>query len=89
MHKRSIFLVVFFALIVMWAVSPVVKFAATFEILGLPVIRPKHGWLGPTPRGSQCVHDIGKVNEWTCDDISVFTDHRFSCQLWLETFVYE
>jgi hypothetical protein len=61
----------------------VVAFVAQFSILGPPVRDEAHGWLGPTPRGSSCVRDIGKVNEWTCDDIGVFQRYRLGSRVWL------
>ena len=65
-----------------------VRFAITFELFGLPVNSPTHGWLGPTPRGSSCVADIGKVNTWQCADISVFQKHQYGCRVWLKAFGY-
>jgi hypothetical protein len=64
------------------------RFIVTFEIFGPAVNSPKHGWLGPTPRGTSCVVDAGKVNSWTCEDVSLFEEHRYGCQLWLKTFGY-
>jgi hypothetical protein len=65
------------------------RFATTFELLGNPVVSPGVGWLGPTPRNAgACVLDVGKVNAWLCPDTSVFTEHRFGCQLWLRVFGY-
>jgi hypothetical protein len=65
------------------------QFAVTFELLGYGVHSSEHGWLGPTPRNpGRCAVDIGKVNSWECDDISVFTQHRLGCQLWLRIFGY-
>lgn len=68
-----------FALLVYW----LAVFVATFQLFGPPVRSQTHGWLGPTPRGARCVVDIGKVNEWTCPDHSVFERHRLGCRLWL------
>ncbi len=65
-------------------VCEVVAFVVTFETLGLPVRDNVHGWLGPTPRHTGCVQDIGKVNYWTCSDVSVFRRHEISCRLWLK-----
>lgn len=65
------------------------RFVATFEIFGLPVHQANAGWLGPTPRDAgDCVVDVGKVNTWECEDISVFEAHRLGTQLWLETLGY-
>jgi hypothetical protein len=58
-------------------------FVLKFEVLGPPVRNNAYGWLGPTPRGSRCVSDIGKVNYWECEDISVFREHRTGCRVWL------
>jgi hypothetical protein len=71
------------AFLAAWIVYSGSTFMATFEMLGPPVRNDQHGWLGPTPRGSECVLDIGKVNEWTCADTSVFERHRFGCSIWL------
>ena len=65
------------------------RFAFTFELLGSGVRSTHHGWLGPTPRNpGNCAVDIGKVNSWECSDISVFTQHRLGCDLWLRIFGY-
>jgi len=69
-------------LVVAAAAFPCVRFMAAFELFGLPV-RDHHGWLGPTPRGSLCVLDIGDVNEWQCENVTIFERHRFGCRLWL------
>jgi len=61
-------------------------FVATFQLLGAPVRDRTHGWLGPTPRDPRyhhCLIDIGKVNDWTCPDITPFQRHRIGCLLWL------
>ena len=58
-------------------------FVLSFQLLGPPVRNNEYGWLGPTPRSSSCAEDIGKVNYWTCGDVSVFAKHRFGCALWL------
>ena len=65
-----------------------VRFAMAFELFGLAVNSPVHGWLGPTPRGSKCVADIGKVNTWQCPDTAVFQQHRYGCLVWLKVFGY-
>jgi len=65
------------------ALYPAVRFTAAFQLFGPPVRDNQHGWLGPTPRGTQCVDDIGKVNYWRCEDVTVFQRHRFGCRLWL------
>jgi hypothetical protein len=66
-------------------------FLNTFEVFGLPVRNNHYGWLGPTPRTEEqtspskgCTEDIGKVNFWVCEDISVFKRHRFGCAVWLK-----
>jgi hypothetical protein len=71
--------------LVAWSIS---GFVRAFELLGPPVHSVAHGWLGPTPRGSSCVADLGKVNDWRCEDISVFRAHRTGCRLWLLVFGY-
>lgn len=58
-------------------------FVLTFQMFGYPVRNNEYGWLGPTPRSSPCAEDIGKVNYWKCDDVSIFKKHRFGCDLWL------
>jgi hypothetical protein len=71
------------AALVLVAVAYLGAFVAEFQLLGLPVRDEVHGWLGPTPRNTSCVVDIGKVNSWQCDDITVFRRYRFGCQAWL------
>ena len=62
----------------------VVRFAQTFELFGPAVRNSEHGWLGPTPRNADaCLMDIGKVYSWECEDISIFTEHRLGCRIWL------
>jgi hypothetical protein len=63
--------------------SYVALFAVEFEIGGPAVRDNVHGWLGPTPRGTRCVHDIGKVNYWVCADVSMFQRYRLGCRVWL------
>jgi hypothetical protein len=58
-------------------------FIATFELMGPPVRNEIFGWLGPTPRRTACISDIGKVNYWRCSDASIFERHRLGCRLWL------
>ena len=64
------------------------QFAYRFEIFGLAVNHPKLGWLGPTPRGSSCVSDIGKVNTWTCSSTDIYRKHHLGSRLWLRVFGY-
>ena len=66
-------------IVVYWFAS----FAATFELLGYPVHQRSRGWLGPTPRDHRCVVDVGKANDWTCEDITPFQRHRLGCLIWL------
>jgi hypothetical protein len=56
-------------------------FVLRFQVFGPPVWKNEYKWLGPTPRSSSCVSDIGKVNYWECDDVSVFREHRIGCVL--------
>jgi len=88
-HRRSKLLSIS-ALVVLLAILYFpVRFVATFELFGNPVVAPGVGWLGPTPRNAgACALDVGKVNSWLCPDTSVFTEHRFGCQLWLRVFGY-
>jgi hypothetical protein len=79
-----VLVVVAFAVVV-WPMS---TFVQSFELLGPPVHSVAHGWLGPTPRNSSCVADIGKVNDWRCEDVSVFRAHRTGCRIWLLVFGY-
>src|SRR5512142_1737574 len=72
-------LIASFALVTSWSTV----FVTTFALLGPPGRHQAHGWLGPTTRNTHCVVDIGKVNEWTCPDRSVFDTHRFGCRVWL------
>ena len=66
-----------------------IRFAFAFQVFGNAVHSKSDGWLGPTPRNAGvCAVDIGKVNEWTCTDTAVFTNHRFGCKLWLRVFGY-
>ena len=74
-------------LLVVLLYSPA-RFVGTFEVFGSAVNSPLHGWLGPTPRGSKCVVDVGKVNSWQCPDISIFKQHKYGCRLWLRVFGY-
>jgi hypothetical protein len=67
-------------ILILWFVG---DFVVAFELLGLPVRNNTYGWLGPTPRSSACVEDIGKINYWTCKDIFAFTRRRVGCLLWL------
>jgi len=64
------------------------EFAATFDLFGYPVRNNQYGWLGPTPHGTRCVSDIGKVHYWECSDISLFEQHQFGCHVWLHVFGY-
>jgi hypothetical protein len=58
-------------------------FLLTFQLLGPPVRNNEYGWLGPTPRKTSCIQDIGKVSYWNCSDVSIFRKHRLGCNFWL------
>jgi hypothetical protein len=58
-------------------------FATEFEVFSPAIWSKDHGLLGPRPRHSACVKDVGKFWVWTCDDISVFERHRMGCRIWL------
>jgi hypothetical protein len=66
--------------VLLWFVG---AFIVEFELLGPAVRDNSHGWLGPPPRKSTCMQDIGKVNYWACEDITLFTRHELGCRLWL------
>jgi hypothetical protein len=68
--------------VVAWAVYASAVFVATFELSG-PAVRNDRGWLGPTPRGTRCVEDIGKINYWICADTAIFQRHQLGSTLWL------
>ena len=68
------------ATVVLYQVS---MFLVIFEVLGPPVRDNTHGWLGPTPRQTGCVEDMGKMNYWNCPDVSVFQHHQLGCRVWL------
>jgi hypothetical protein len=87
MRIKPLVLVVLFAAAVLLYFPA--KFALTFEMFGNAVNSPSAGWLGPMPRNAgSCALDAGKVSSWQCADISVFTEHRYGCQLWLRVFGY-
>jgi hypothetical protein len=65
-----------------------VQFALAFDPYS-DAVRTDAGWLGPTPRDpGDCVLDMGKVNVWTCEDTTIFREHRLGCDLWLGFFDY-
>ena len=65
-------------------ITKIAIFANKFELFGYPVRNNVHGWLGPTPRDSKCLEDIGKVYDWSCDNIEIFKNNQIDCKIWLK-----
>ncbi len=58
-------------------------FCCVFELFGFPARNNERGWLGPTIRNDSRVIDIGKVNYYESDDVSLYRAFKPLCKAWL------
>ena len=59
------------------------SFVFLFDLLGQPVHSNDFGWLGPAPRDTTSLVDIGEVYDYENSDLSLFRFYRPLCRLWL------